>query len=126
MTPDGLAEKLILAIRRWLSACQELLYRSSNPALERSPWLQVMHHPQRHGLVALLCKAQRQAARAQAERGIEHWRQGNAVTAVTHRPAIVVMQVVGVAEHRGRLPLQAFKGLGDSVMGTDMVRVRVD
>ena len=126
MTPNRFAKKFIFAIRRWFSACQELLYRTAHSTLEHSSGLQVMHHAQRHRFVALLLKVERQAARAQAERGIEHWRQRNAIAAIAHWPTVVVMQMVGVTEYGGRLPLQAFEGFDHCRVRADMIRVRVD
>ncbi|MNP17344.1 hypothetical protein D3C76_1097730 [compost metagenome] len=125
MAPDGLAKEFVLAIGGRHPAGQQPLDQATQAALERHRRLQVVHHAQRHGLVPLLLQRHRQAIRLHRLDGIEGRRQGDAVTAIAHRPTVVVVQVVGVAQQRGRLPVQALQGLEDCRLGADMIGMRI-
>ena len=77
MPSYGLAEKLVLTVGRLRTARQHTLQPAPYTALERWRRLQIMHHAQCHGLVALLLQRQRQAARCQLQPLIELRRQRN-------------------------------------------------
>ena len=126
MSPDRFTEKFIFAIGGRFPARQQLLDQASDSTLERGTRLQVMHHAQRHGFITLLREVERQTAGLQYEGRVEHRRQGDAIPAIAHRPAIVIVQMVGIPQNRRRLPLQPLQRLKNSGVGTDVVRVRVD
>jgi hypothetical protein len=66
--------------------------------------LQVVLHGQRHGLVELRCGAQQRAPQGIGRQRRQRRRQGDAAAGRAHRPAVVVVQMIGVEQGNFRLP----------------------
>ena len=126
MTSDRLAKKFVFAIKGRHSTGQQTLYQPTQTSLERHGRLQVMHHAQCHGFITLKVQRQRQAARLHRCGRVEGRRQRDAMPRIAHRPAIVIVQMIGVAEQGGRLPFQASQGFEDRLLGTEMIGMRVE
>lgn len=80
-----------------------------------------MHHAQRHGFVTLLINRQFKAVGDHSQVGIEDGRQTDTIISIAHRPAIVVMQMIGIPQNHFGLPLKTFKRFKNCGTGADMI-----
>ncbi|RMO56111.1 hypothetical protein ALQ37_05554, partial [Pseudomonas syringae pv. aptata] len=77
-------------------------------------------------LVALRGDRQLKAVRHQRQRGIEYRRQADAAVGIAHRPAVVVVQVIGITEHHVRLPFEPEQRFTHRSLGADVIGMGVD